>query len=106
MRAKAELRWFDGPPSVMNVAKWVTLAKHVAKQTGYEVVDFKPGLGGEDFAHYLHVVPGAFINLGSQSPHALHHPKFQINPDMINPAINYLYELAKQALIDLKHNNK
>lgn len=106
MGAKAELRWFDGPPSVINVAKWVTLAKQVAKQTGYDVVDFKPQLGGEDFAHYLHVVPGAFINLGSQSPHALHHPKFQINQKMIVPAVNYLFELAKQALIELKHNNK
>ncbi|OCG01419.1 amidohydrolase [Gilliamella sp. wkB112] len=106
MGAKAELRWFDGPPSVINVAKWVTLAKQVAKQTGYEVVDSKSGLGGEDFAHYLHLVPGAFINLGSQSSYAVHHPKFQINLDMLTPAANYLYELAKQALIDLKHNNK
>ena len=75
--AQAELRWFDGPPSIINDAKWVEFAKQVAKHANYEIVDFKPQLGGEDFAHYLHHVPGAFINLGSQSPYAVHHPKFQ-----------------------------
>lgn len=103
MGAKAELRWFDGPPSVINDGKWVAFAQSIAKQMGYEVIDFKPQLGGEDFAHYLHQVPGAFINLGSQSPYALHHPKFEINIDMIMPAVNYLYILAKQALIELEH---
>lgn len=103
MGAKAELRWFDGPPSVINDGKWVVFAQSIAKQMGYEVIDFKPQLGGEDFAHYLHQVPGAFINLGSQSPYALHHPKFEINIDMIMPAVNYLYILAKQALIEIEH---
>lgn len=103
MGAKAELRWFDGPPSVINDGKWVAFAQSIAKQMGYEVIDFKPQLGGEDFAHYLHQVPGAFINLGSQSPYALHHPKFEINIDMIMPAVNYLYILAKQALIEIEH---
>ncbi|MCX8674233.1 amidohydrolase [Gilliamella sp. B3023] len=101
MGAKAELRWFDGPPSIINVAKWVDFCQKIAKQQGYEVIDFQPQLGGEDFAHYLHHVPGAFINLGSQSPYALHHPKFLVNTDMIMPAANYLANLAKQGLIEV-----
>lgn len=101
MGAKAELRWFDGPPSIINVAKWVDFCQKIAKQQGYDVVDFQPQLGGEDFAHYLHHVPGAFINLGSQSPYALHHPKFLVNTDMIMPAANYLANLAKQGLIEV-----
>ena len=104
--AQAELRWFDGPPSIINDAKWVEFAKQVAKHANYEIVDFKPQLGGEDFAHYLHHVPGAFINLGSQSPYAVHHPKFQLNRDMIMPAVKYLSELAKQALIQLAQDKK
>lgn len=104
--AQAELRWFDGSPSIINDAKWVEFAKQVAKHANYEIVDFKPQLGGEDFAHYLHHVPGAFINLGSQSPYAVHHPKFQLNRDMIMPAVNYLSELAKQALIQLAQDKK
>ena len=104
--AQAELRWFDGPPSIINDAKWVEFAKQVAKHANYEIVDFKPQLGGEDFAHYLHHVPGAFINLGSQSPYAVHHPKFQLNRDMIIPAVKYLSELAKQALIQLAQDKK
>lgn len=106
LSAQAELRWFDGPPSIINDAKWVEFAKQVAKHANYEIVDFKPQLGGEDFAHYLHHVPGAFINLGSQSPYAVHHPKFQLNRDMIMPAVNYLSELAKQALIQLAQDKK
>lgn len=101
MGAQAELRWFDGPPSIINVAKWVDFCQKIAKQQGYDVVDFQPQLGGEDFAHYLHHVPGAFINLGSQSPYALHHPKFLVNTDMIMPAANYLANLAKQGLIEV-----
>lgn len=101
MGAKAELRWFDGPPSIINVAKWVDFCQKIAKQQGYDVVDFQPQLGGEDFAHYLHHVPGAFINLSSQSPYALHHPKFLVNTDMIMPAANYLANLAKQGLIEV-----
>ncbi|QYN43801.1 amidohydrolase [Gilliamella sp. ESL0441] len=104
MGAKAELKWFEGPPSIINVENWVELAKNIARQEGYEIIDFQPQLGGEDFAHYLHHVPGAFINLGSQSPYALHHPKFQINSDMITPAANYLAKLAKQALIQLEQS--
>ena len=104
--AQAELRWFDGPPSIINDAKWVDFAKQIAKHANYEIVDFKPQLGGEDFAHYLHHVPGAFINLGSQSPYAVHHPKFQLNRDMIMPTVNYLSELAKQALIQLAQDKK
>ncbi|MDF7666462.1 amidohydrolase [Orbaceae bacterium ESL0727] len=104
MGGKGELRWFDGPPSVINVPEWVDLAKTVAQQVGYEVVDIEPQLGGEDFAHYLHHVPGAFLNIGSQSEYALHHPKFQINRDMIMPAANYWYELAQQVLTVLKNN--
>ncbi|MDF7670411.1 amidohydrolase [Orbaceae bacterium ESL0721] len=101
MGGKGELRWFDGPPSVINVASWVELAKKVAQQVGYEVIDVEPSLGGEDFAHYLHHVPGAFLNLGSQSDYALHHPKFKIDRDMIMPAANYWFELAKAALTTL-----
>ncbi|WP_294845298.1 amidohydrolase [uncultured Gilliamella sp.] len=104
MGGKAELRWFDGPPSIINVAEWVEFAQKVAKQVGYDIIDFKPQLGGEDFAHYLHHLPGAFINLGSQSSYSLHHPKFQINQDMIMPAANYLSQLAQQALIQLAQN--
>ncbi|MBI0104018.1 amidohydrolase [Gilliamella sp. W8145] len=104
MGAEAELRWFDGPPSIINVAKWVEFCQNIAKQEGYEVVDFQPQLGGEDFAHYLYHVPGSFINLGSQSPYALHHPKFLVNRNMIMPAANYLANLAQLGLIELaKH---
>lgn len=83
------------------MAKWVDFCQKIAEQEGYEVIDFQPQLGGEDFAHYLHHLPGAFINLGSQSPYALHHPKFLVNRDMIMPAANYLAKLAEQGLIEL-----
>lgn len=89
---QAELCRFDGPHSIINDAKWVGFAK----QVGYEIIDFKPLLCSEDFDHYLLHVSGAFINLGSQSPYTVvHHLKFQLNPDMIIPAVNYLSELAQ-----------
>jgi metal-dependent amidase/aminoacylase/carboxypeptidase family protein len=55
-------------------------------------------MGGEDFAFYLHHVPGAFVSIGSASAFGLHHPEFDPNEAVIEPAVNYFTALAQRAL--------
>lgn len=64
-------------------------------------------MGGEDFAFYLHHVPGAFVSIGSASEFGLHHPGFDPSESMIVPAVEYFSQLSPRALhIVAKENNK
>jgi amidohydrolase len=99
--AEAELIWYPGPPVVINTAHWADFSKQVAAEFGYDVQDIPPQMGGEDFAFYLHHVPGAFVNIGSASPFGLHHPRFNLNEDAIYPAAQYFHLLADRALRQL-----
>src|SRR5690606_34249242 len=65
--AKIEVRFEDGPPSVLNAAEPVAILRSAAEQVlGAENVDEipRPSMGGEDFAYYLSEVPGAMFRLG------------------------------------------
>ncbi|WP_425415434.1 M20/M25/M40 family metallo-hydrolase [Peribacillus loiseleuriae] len=62
----------------------------------FELID--PVMGGEDFSYYLQNKPGAFIFVGmggekSMYPH--HHPKFDIDEEVIPDAIKLFIEIAK-----------
>lgn len=81
-----EVRFEDGPPSVVND----THLTQLLRDTGVEVlgrenvqVIEKPSMGGEDFAFYLAHVPGAMFRLGCASDesncHPLHSPHFDID---------------------------
>ena len=63
--AQAELHWQPGPPAVINDAHWAAFSKTVAAEAGYRVEEAELQMGGEDFALYLHHVPGAFVSIGS-----------------------------------------
>ena len=56
--AQAELRWQPGPPAVINDPHWAAFSKTVAAEAGYRVEEAELQMGGEDFALYLHHVPG------------------------------------------------
>ena len=55
-------------------------------------------MGGEDFAVYLQQIPGAFVSIGSNSPYGLHHPAFNPDEALIEPAARYFAQLAEKAL--------
>lgn len=96
--AQAELRWHAGPPTLINSREWADFSKAVAEEAGYRVRDQQPLMGGEDFAFYLHHVPGVFVNIGSASEFGLHHPRFNPDEAAILPAANYFNLLAGKAL--------
>lgn len=99
--ATATLDWQPGPPALVNTPAWADVALTVAGESGYKVETATPQMGGEDFAFYLHHVPGAFVSIGSASDFGLHHPGFAPNEALIEPAVNYFTELAQRALRQL-----
>lgn len=58
-------------------------------------------MGGEDFAVYLQNTPGAFVSIGSASEYGLHHPGFNPDERLIEPAAHYFTQLAKTAFAHL-----
>jgi amidohydrolase len=67
MEAKYHFRYEFGPPELTNNDHMVDIVKEAAEEVvGKEgLVDLiDPVMGGEDFARYLQLVPGAFFRLG------------------------------------------
>jgi amidohydrolase len=63
------------------------------------VTETAQSLGGEDFAWYLHQVPGAMARLGSRAPGALtagdlHQPTFDIDERVIGTGVRVLAAVA------------
>ncbi|KAB8126650.1 amidohydrolase [Gracilibacillus oryzae] len=102
MGANAELKWYPGPPATVNHEKWVQVVQKVAEEQGYDYHHLDPQFGGEDFSLYLEQIPGAFLNIGTEQPYALHHPSFDIDEKILVPGAEYFAALAKQALSELE----
>ncbi|RTY57655.1 amidohydrolase [Pantoea sp. YU22] len=98
--AQAELEWIAGPPALVNTPAWADfmLAQAQAQASGFRTERGTPQMGGEDFAFYLHHVPGAFVSIGSASECGLHHPGFDPNEGIIEPAVSYFTQLVPRAL--------
>lgn len=96
--AQAALTWIAGPPALINTPAWADFALDLAQQCGFRAETAAPQMGGEDFAFYLHHVPGAFVSIGSASDFGLHHPAFDPDEGIIEPAVAYFTRLAPLAL--------
>lgn len=88
------------PPVVNDESMSRFVADVVADQFGESFLAFvEPVMGGEDFSYYLERKPGSFIFIGmggkkSSYPH--HHPRFDIDEDVIPTAVELLIQLVKR----------
>ena len=88
------------PPTVNVPASAAMIASAAAAVLGKDAVTETPqSLGGEDFAWYLHQVPGAMARLGSRAPGArtagdLHQPTFDIDERAIGAGVRVLAAVA------------
>lgn len=96
--AQIDITWYAGPTALVNDAHWAEFATAVARESGYETQHAELHMGGEDFAVYLQQIPGAFVSIGSASPFGLHHPAFNPDEALIEPAARYFAQLAEKAL--------
>ena len=90
------------PPTVNEPASSALLAAAAAAVLGPAAVTETPqSLGGEDFAWYLHQVPGAMARLGTRPPGALtagdlHQPTFDIDERAIGIGVRVLAALVSR----------
>ena len=91
--AEVELDIEDGAPPVMNDPELIgNVAATIRDAHGDEAIYSIPqsSMGGEDFAHYLEHVPGAYVRVGTASSEAtcfpLHHHRFDIDESALEPA--------------------
>jgi amidohydrolase len=97
----AKVEYFSAvPPTVNDAASAALIARAATAVLGPgAVTDTPQSLGGEDFAWYLHLVPGAMARLGTRTPGALtagdlHQPTFDIDERAIGTGIRVLAATA------------
>jgi amidohydrolase len=84
------------PPTVNEAASTAIIGAAAAAVLGPDAVTETPqSLGGEDFAWYLHLVPGAMARLGTRTPGTLaagdlHQPTFDIDERAIGVGVRVL----------------
>ena len=84
------------PPTVNEAASAALIGAAAAAVLGPDAVTETPqSLGGEDFAWYLHLVPGAMARLGTRTPGTLaagdlHQPTFDIDERALGAGVRVL----------------
>lgn len=99
-RCRAEIQYVDGYPPVINHKANACLVRECAASVIPENNihhDIKT-LAGEDFAYFMHEVPGAFMLLGTGQkesfPH--HHPKFNFDEAMLEKGAEIFLAIAQK----------
>jgi amidohydrolase len=91
------------PPTVNEVTSTALIAGAATAMLGpAAVTDTPQSLGGEDFAWYLELVPGAMARIGTRAPGArtagdLHQPVFDIDERAIGVGVRVLAAVAESA---------
>lgn len=91
--AEAVVEWIAGPPATYNDKKMADLCEQKAKEMGFEVVLEESSMGGDDFSFYEEKIPGCYVKIGTGIGHPIHHPAFEVNPEVIMPVVKYLTEI-------------
>lgn len=99
---RGQVAWSAGPPSVDNDPHWAELMRRTALEDGFTVVAPIATMGGEDFACYQQIIPGAFINVGTGVIEASNHsPRFRVDPGALAPTARYMAHVARAAIGEL-----
>ncbi len=103
--AEIELDFEDGSPPVMNDAMLIehaadTITDLFGPQAVYRIP--QNSMGGEDFAHYLKHVPGAFLRVGTASgpktEYPLHHQRFDLDESALRPTAELMQSILVRHL--------
>jgi len=90
--AHVDIDFEDGSPPVINDSAAINNVESTIQETlGDQAIHWidQSSMGGEDFAHYLKHVPGAFMRVGTASgpetSYPLHHHRFDIDETPLAP---------------------
>ncbi len=92
-RAKAEVEVSPGCPAVINDPKLSALGRLAVLALWPEdkLILYPPSAGNEDFSYYARIAPALYVGIGSGNPdkgsdYPHHHPRFDIDEDMLEDA--------------------
>jgi amidohydrolase len=105
MRARCEFNLISKFPATINDERMTALAVNVAKEIlGDDKLQLmKPLMGSEDFSFYLQQIPGTFVFLGVENKekgiiYPQHHPKFDIDEDILPTGTAFHVSMALEYL--------
>ena len=101
MGGRAEVDFMRCYPSVVNDARAAESVRDVVEETlgKKHFAKAEPSMGGEDFAFYLRIVPGAFFWLGNGRPgRELHQPTFDFNDEALKIGMLVMTALVMKRL--------
>ncbi|WP_062515105.1 M20 family metallopeptidase [Halobacillus sp. KGW1] len=97
--AKGHYQFIEGTPPLYNHPESCKKAKALIETSfGADAfMELEPVMGAEDFSYYLKEKEGVFINVGMQGeksryPH--HHPKFDLDEDVLETGLELVVRLA------------
>jgi amidohydrolase len=89
------------PPTVNDAALSDRVAAVLGRAFGQDKMlgEFRPSMGGEDFARYQERVPGLYFFLGTRTPakdcvYPLHHPKYRFDEAVLPLGVRAFCEIA------------
>lgn len=97
--AEAVVEWIAGPPATYNNKQMADLCEQKAKEHGLQTVPEESSMGGDDFAFYEdentmgRKVPGCYVKIGTGAGCPIHHPSFEVKPEVLLPTAEYLTEI-------------
>jgi hippurate hydrolase len=99
--ADISLQLHDGLPALINEEGAAAIARRAAVDIVGEVQvvsQGRPSLGGEDFAFYLHEIPGCMVRFGADReenhPGPAHSSRFDFNEDALAIGASWLARVA------------
>lgn len=95
----------DGYPPVANTPREAEIAQRAARRVvgaaGLAAMDY-PSMGAEDFAFYLHELPGCYVRFGARIKDdeyiPLHSPAFDVNEEVLKVGAAFFEQVAREAL--------
>lgn len=102
--ATCEVKWIMGLPPMQNDLSLTEFAAELARKDGFKVERPERSLGGEDFALYEELIPGAFIQVGTGDSAPQHNPKFIADERALMPAAEFAAHVAQEYLASYKRN--
>lgn len=105
--AKISVHITDGYPPVANTARETEIARRAARQVvgeiGLAAMDY-PSMGAEDFAFYLHEMPGCYVRFGARVREdeyvPLHSPAFDVNEEVLKVGAAFFERVAREAIAE------
>ncbi|MDB5368829.1 MAG: amidohydrolase [Roseomonas sp.] len=101
VRAEAIIQ--SGVPATVNDPAQADVAAEAAAAVTAMRRDLGPAMTGEDFSHFLNIVPGAFVWIGNGSAEGgreLHNPNYDFNDAVLPAASGFLAEVARRSLVE------